>query len=317
MSLESGHDYSQQVQQQLHPVEKRSLVANKELPSPLELDLAVNSPEQPITSEMVERWVADLEKFIRRIAQTSNHVLSEYAPVLSNNTFDAHKARDVFERELHYLSREQTIWGLTKFADNILTSFDPASTLFYLPPESVSARLFLENMIALRPELAKFGIALDGYKRLTLERQNAFASADVDTAKAYVYVDDWVLSGEHLNSFLTKDVAGRFHTYHLAVAPSGQQFLERARQHLTPHYLFTVPKESDSGFRVPVFGFHKIPDNIPRYYAKSRKSGYVPEFSVFGKNERGQFLEAHDRLIDHRKLFVPDQSSQTPQTTTP
>lgn len=256
-----------------------------------EVPLAFKHPENIITPQSVDQWLKDLQNFVKIYPNAS--AMKEF---MTNEILDINKLRKKYETELRFLSREDSMKGLKEFAEEITGTFSPEDTLFYFPPESSSAGLLYHTLLSLQPQLANYGTTRDSRRELKLGKPNDFKKHNVSDAGAFVYVDDWVLSANHLDDFLTKDVAGRFHTFHLAVSDAGAKFLKAESEHIKPRYKFRVKSKNPANMysEVPIFGSHKIPDRIPEYYAPRHEGLY----SIFGKQD-GQFILREDRLIDH------------------
>lgn len=257
-----------------------------------EVPLAYGHPDNPITHEDVENWLTASANFASYYP--TNKVFREFMTPQGKLNTEALVQR--YRTELCYLSKVDMLAALTTFGQEILDLFDPKRALFYLPPESGSAFLMRDTLIALYPELADFGQAVDSRSELRMRHQNAFFSEDVNKADAYIYVDDWVLTSDHIRTFLTWDVAGRFHTFHIAVSDRGWEYFKKVKQHLLPRFRYSVKSDNPKGSypRVPVFGYHKIPDTVPDYYSYGR-DGNV---SIFGKRD-GVVLRKNHRLVDH------------------
>lgn len=141
-----------------------------------------------------------------------------------------------------------------------------------------------------------------GRAKAAISEKNAFEGADIHAVEAYMYVDDWVLSGEHISSFLTESMAGKLHTFHLAVSDTGLHFFKAACEYVTPHYAYRVKGDGSKGIfaTVPIYAAHKIPDNIPEYYVTKHDELY----SIFGVDEEGDTIVKNRRLVDHGEPLV-------------
>ena len=256
-----------------------------------ELPLAYNHPENIITWDSVQNWIQDLERF--NVVYPNNQRLAKF---LAGGSLDSGKLLATYQTELRLLSRNDTVRGLQQFSQEIIQNFSPEDSLFYFPPESASAYLMYNTMLKINPDVANYGYVHDSFSRLLEGSTNSYNKKSIDEASAFIYVDDWVLSGEHIGRFLTKDVAGRFNTFHLAVSDAGLNFFNAASQHLSPRFLYRIKSDDPKSFfaEVPVYGSHKIPDRIPEYYAGNEYCDY----SIFGKYGYSPIAK-NTRLIDH------------------
>ncbi|MBP7774743.1 hypothetical protein KA078_03050 [Candidatus Woesebacteria bacterium] len=254
--------------------------------------LAAEHPHSIITESTVEGWLTHAAQSVAR----GEH-LRMFGDFIRNGTLDAEALRLRYTQELRFLPLADMLTTLEQFATEILDTFSPDDTLLYFPPESASAYLIYNTMIKLRPEYDQFGYVRDGYRELSMGRSGRFNKENISQAHAFVYVDDWILSGEHMRTFLTRDVAHRFHTFHVLVSDSGLRFLQRANGLIEPRFSHRIAaKDKDSAYsEVPVYGPHKIPDRLPGYYA----SKWI--HSIFGPG-----IVSGSRLVDHSSdLLVP------------
>jgi len=257
--------------------------------------LAFGHLENPIHDNDIESWLQDITKFAKIFPEDSS-----VKNFIAHGSLDSDLLRQRYQSELRFLSRKDAKIGLNYFADQITQRFSPENTLFYLPPESVSAHLLHQTLLSIKSEIGKYGVAMDSRQALRLAQKNNFKSNNISDAAAFVYVDDWILSGDHIRNFLTNDVAGRFHTFHLVVSDAGLEFFKATSQYVDPNFFYTIKSSNPKSFYpdVPLFGFHEIPDRVPRYYVQSKNTYY----SIFGKNS-DDFVRPGARLIDHRHPF--------------
>jgi len=258
-----------------------------------EAHLAYHHPENIITDKGVDRWLKDLQVY--NSAFPDSKFLD---PFRVNSQLDTEKLKSRYQEELRILSRSDIIQGLQQFGNEISAKYSPQDTLFYFPPESESARLMYATLMTSHPNLAEFGTAMDSHSSLNLWKKNHFSGSSPSDARAFVYVDDWVLSADHMKKFLTKDVAGKLNTFHLAVSDAGLRFFRAASQHITPRFKYKVKSDDPNSFYadVPIYGAHKIPDRIPEYYASLFDS-----YSIFGYP-----IKKNARLVNHSRSLVAD-----------
>lgn len=254
--------------------------------------LAAEYPNSIITVSTVEGWLTHAAQSVAR----GEH-LTMFGDFIRNGTLDAEALRLRYTQELRFLPLADMLATLGQFATEILDTFSPNDTLLYFPPESASAYLIYNTLLKLRPEYAQFGYVRDGYREMSMGRSGKFNRENISQANAFVYVDDWILSGEHMRTFLTNDVAHRFHTFHVLVSDNGLRFLQKANGLIEPRFSHRIAtKDINSAYpEVPVYGPHKIPDRLPDYYA----SRWIQ--TIFGPG-----IESGSRLLDHRSdLLVP------------
>lgn len=261
------------------------------------LPLDYGHKDSIISEAYIQNWCRDLQIYIEKNPDGIDKDITEFVIQGKLNTS---ALIERYKQELRLLSRENVRETLIAFGTEITEKFTPEKSLFYIPPESESAVLFLRLMGKLVPDIKKFGIVHDGYHQLTLRTKNDYTLSSVNDAEAYIYVDDWILSGEHFLNFLTKDVADRFYTYHAVVSTQGQKILEKASDYVKPRYMYTAPSATGFYPNVAVYGFHKIPDRLPQYYAPFSR---FPQYSIFGKNADGEIIGKGTRLTDH-KTFI-------------
>ncbi len=262
-----------------------------------ELPLAYGHPETITTMDHVDAWLEGLARY----AANGENARYSIREVVTNDAFDPDKALKKYQEELHFLPKSLAQEGLTQFAEEITETFDPKTSLFYFHPKSISSYFFHKNLIALNPKLATYGRAVDSYSALRLTTKNEFGSDELKDAKAFIYVDDWILSAEQMGIFLSTDVDEKFHTFHLAVSAQGQDFLKKTSGHLFPRYLNTMPSKVGFFPEVSVYGFHKIPDVLPDFYTKSKWADF---YSIFGKGKDGFNIRKNQRLFDHDAVFI-------------
>src|SRR6185295_6055812 len=141
-----------------HKAEPNFPLNNKESSQKVpDLALASMHPENIITQEDIEKWLLDLEKFVKNVP-AGRYGIQE---VITDDKLDKDNALKRYHEGLRFLSRTDTIAGLRQFASEIVNTFDPQTSLFYFPPESVSANLFYNNLVAIDPNISTYGIAKD------------------------------------------------------------------------------------------------------------------------------------------------------------
>ena len=156
-----------------------------------DLPLAINSPENIITPDGVEAWLADLQTFAQYYPRYGG--IKEF---MRNGVLDLAALKHKYESELRLLSATDTVQGLGEFAQEITTQFSPEDSLFYFPPESASAYLLYNTMIQMDPRIAQFGTVSDSRFGVRLSRQNHFQQKEPSSASdvARMSADNTVVS---------------------------------------------------------------------------------------------------------------------------
>lgn len=297
---QAPHATTSKLKDKLSPdIEERKKKLEREWLATPEAPLAFTQAESLTTPENVEQWLDDVERYIK--VYPPGRMVSEF---LVDGKLDRNLLRKRFETELRYLSLENIISGLKEFGKEILETFSKTTAVFYLPYESASAGLFYRTITQLFPELLQFGVIKAGRARATITERNSFQGSDVDDVEAYIYIDDWVLGAEHMSAFLTDSMAGKLHTFHLAVSNIGLNFFKAACKYVTPRYVYRVNGDGSVGIfaEVPIYGAHKIPDNMPEYYVTKHHQLY----SIFGVDEDGEKILRNRRLVNHGASLVTE-----------
>jgi len=264
----------------------------------VECPLAVVNPENIITESAVQDWLIRSQ-----IAHNNGYTcFNEFARA---GRIDTDALRHRYETELRFLSKSMMLDSLREFGLEILDKFSPSNTVFYLPKNSLSSLFLYRSLIEIFPNLATFAQLERGY-RFSFNPTSELS--DEDKIVNSIYLDDWVLSGDHLIQNVRDQLrTGLLHTYHMVVSSRGVKLMQKYPQLIRPRYKYVVPLDSsmdESYFpEVPVFGWHKIPDRITGYYAAGRD--LWEHYSIFGATREfltdvlPYYITRHTRMVDH------------------
>ncbi len=254
-----------------------------------DVPLAWQDPDDLITSESFHKWRGQLNA-LKKAGINIDGTKQYEGYILASELLAEYK-------KLHFLSEANAREGMRMIADDINKNFDPLETLIILEGGSVR---FFYGMV--KDKLSNFGTFRERGRQGMLEilDQNGYKKGKAEDAKTWLYLDDWILTGEQFGSStinLAKNKS-QFFPYFLVVSDRGKYIFDKAGINGKCVYKVKGDDSPQSFFGTfPIYGFHKIPDRLPDIYAGSAKHN-DPDYSIFPEVD-GYAVGRHSRLIQY------------------
>ena len=117
-------------------------------------------------------------------------------------------------------------------------------------------------------------------------------------------IDDWMLTGTQIGDrVFSRDVTSEnLHTFHVVMSNIGLARCKSAN--VDAHWVLFIESDHETPLiaprkaiwdSFPLYGFHKIPDNMTSVFAGSAKDGQQAKFSIFPL-VKGDSIGRHSRL---------------------